>query len=1672
MTLDPVDLVIRAIDNTGPQLDAIFRRIAELERLTAGLNQTTVAAGQAQAETTGVQVAGLGRLTQGVTGLAFSYNQITGAIASLVAVAKPAYDLLIGQNIALESQLLGTQSTLAATNKVIQNGLELADPTKAIQALEGPVNEAVDRIRKGSLELVGVTSAELIPLLQIVAGQSSQIGATLNESADLTLSFAAALGTLGIPLDQARQEMTSILTGTIDVNSVLAKSLNLTSAQVNLWQSQGTLVEKLTERLEAFRAGNQLGAQTIGGITSNMVELLEVATQVAGKPLLEPIVEGLNSVYEFLASNEAQIQGFFGSVTGFILEFGEEVVGIAKTLQPAIATLAEALLQILSTAVGESGKNVLIFADILGLLAQAIAPLLQIVASLTKVIADLLSSDIGELIVQAGLLTAAFIALSPAAIAVGAAIALLPAILAGVSFSFAGLSTAIAALKVAALAAYPGIATLLLLLAPYVAAASVIAITLAFKNAEDLKFVNNEIAIFREQNDAIGNQSIKVATNLKTLNDIKLVDGKLTAEQTKQLEGYKIGAVGLIEQLKGQNKSMRELHPANEAQKNDIKTQIELNEILIKTLDKQSGGLELKARELEKLGNQFEQLDVKASSALRIINEGGGGDPVRFAAATKELVSLTEQQVELGQISREEGVLRLEAIRDDARVEVEIQQSAQKQITAIRTAETENQVKAIDQRVASTNTAVASERLGEAAGAAEVTRLKGEQLKIQLAQVTKAIAEEESLRQTQLQSQLAALRVRSEAADQALSAATAKNDAAAIAAAKIEKDLVAKEITGVEAAIALSSQSLTDLKAKATGINSQITQNTAEGVKQRRSEEIKDYDERQSLLQADFDKRLISEADFNQRSLQISSEKIAEQLRQLEEQRKSLPKTDTEGLEAITVKEAALRAQLITKETEFQDKQSEIRVASFDNQLSQLDSLHSRQLVSQSDYNNRSLKLNEAKIAEQLKQLQVERDRTPDDDIANLERLAAEEAALLAKRSSLLEQYRVQQYELRVSVFDSELTELNALYAQKLITEAEYNERSLEMTRAKGKEELAEIERLRARTPPNDIAALEKLEADEAVIRQRIFETEERIAHERYQARLAHYDAEQKILEGALAAGEVTEQEYNNRSLRLTQDKLAAELDEIARQRSQLLANDKVALEKLAAQEADVRIRQLEALEQYQQRQIDIIERAQDKANDIIRLSEIERNTQIDQLENANLISKAEAGERRAQIARNSANQELAIERDKLAKLIALPAFSDPVKEENRQSQIRSSRIATAQLTQKLAREEFEEQQAAYQKIVEAIDQRSKAVQNAVAAENLAYQEQERILAGLSKSLELQGQLLAARKSVSDSLTNYYVGELTVLDKLNAGCKDRIQYEEAIAAVKLDSLTNQQQLERDILELNLKQKEAALELEKIRNRSAASQNRADIAQARADIAKTRARIDLTPQDRALQENADRLNLLAKFEKGFGISQEAVFLDKQGELNSRFGQIERDNLYRKQQVDYDNARFDFEAKRGPEGKAEAQALYDEILARILPGLPKNESKILNAALENYSDTVAAQNFRDRFGNQVNQIETPTVGGGITFDTSAPEFAELANALPPELQAAQLKFIQEQVNIAKASTEGLIQLTGDLKMENNISVTLNSPKDKQLGVDIEQTILNSLESTFTLVKDKLK
>jgi len=234
------------------------------------------------------------------------------AVKQTVGVLQQAYtgffDNTIGREIQLRETMLKTQTTLASTNRVFKDGKEITDPYQKIVSLTGEIEKRIDSIRERTIELAGVTSNDVIEVFGIVASQIGQVGGGLKEAEDMAVGLAAALGTFGLPLEQARQEIGSMLRGDINMDSYLAKSLGITNKDIQDARTKsGGVIKFVNDKLASAVAGQKIAAEGFSGVMSNIVDLWELVNQRFGAGLLDPLLNGLSSTFEFLFKIREQV---------------------------------------------------------------------------------------------------------------------------------------------------------------------------------------------------------------------------------------------------------------------------------------------------------------------------------------------------------------------------------------------------------------------------------------------------------------------------------------------------------------------------------------------------------------------------------------------------------------------------------------------------------------------------------------------------------------------------------------------------------------------------------------------------------------------------------------------------------------------------------------------------------------------------------------------------------------------------------------------------------------------------------------------------------------------------------------------------------------------------------------------------------------------------------------------------------------------------------------------------------------------------------------------------------------------------------------------------------------------------------------------------------------------
>jgi hypothetical protein len=295
----------------GTPVQQINEMGSQLKNVAQAANETKNSIGDAGDVIKGsLQVAGeaASSLVSRLTKIAFALYVVNEAAQATQQAFSGLFNETVGREIKLRETILKTQTTLASTSKVFRNGKEVTDPYEKIVTLTGEVRKNIDSIRERSIALAGVTSNEVIEVFGIVASQVGQIGGGLKEAEDLAINFSAALGTFGIPLYQARQEIGSILRADITTDSYLAKALGITNQDIAKAKGQaGGVVKFLEERLAAAVAGQRIAAEGFAGVVSNIKDLSELINQNFGKGLLDPMLDGLTKIFEFLFKIRTQV---------------------------------------------------------------------------------------------------------------------------------------------------------------------------------------------------------------------------------------------------------------------------------------------------------------------------------------------------------------------------------------------------------------------------------------------------------------------------------------------------------------------------------------------------------------------------------------------------------------------------------------------------------------------------------------------------------------------------------------------------------------------------------------------------------------------------------------------------------------------------------------------------------------------------------------------------------------------------------------------------------------------------------------------------------------------------------------------------------------------------------------------------------------------------------------------------------------------------------------------------------------------------------------------------------------------------------------------------------------------------------------------------------------------
>lgn len=371
------------------RIRALVQGAREVDALAKDLQNLAGAAKQPLPDHTGPFRGGLSKAGSAVGNLRNLIVGLGGALAAFKGFQLAAGALRafvregIGFNATVEQARLGIATLITAQTTLTDASGKTLTGQEALSAAMRISEKEVLALRIAGIQ-TSATFEQLLESYQQAMGPGLGAGLGLEEVRGITVKIVQAAGTLRVPMNQVGQEVRAILEGSIDVNARIANALGITNEMVKNWKSQGTLVEELNKRLEAFAVAGIETAKTWGAVTSNLQDAVSIIAGEVTRPLFEATKAGLGEVLGQVFDLEkgeisASFQGLVtagqevAAAVGDLL--GEALVWVVVKVQELSAWLSENKKAVSETVV-EAGRFV---REIGVLLAKAIGVVAQIV---------------------------------------------------------------------------------------------------------------------------------------------------------------------------------------------------------------------------------------------------------------------------------------------------------------------------------------------------------------------------------------------------------------------------------------------------------------------------------------------------------------------------------------------------------------------------------------------------------------------------------------------------------------------------------------------------------------------------------------------------------------------------------------------------------------------------------------------------------------------------------------------------------------------------------------------------------------------------------------------------------------------------------------------------------------------------------------------------------------------------------------------------------------------------------------------------------------------------------------------------------------------------------------------------------------------------------------------
>ena len=271
------------------EMPGLLQKFAALQAQYNAINGTGAATGKTLEETGKKGAAAMdkihdhGQRAHSMLGQMVQMALVMGTIM----FAQKLTDMGIEYNKALEISKLGLGAIMTSMGVITDQQDHVLQGQEKWVASQSLSVEAQSELQAIGM-LTAATYVELVEVYQGILAPALSAKMTFEETLDITGLLTNSVKTLGLNINQVKQEARDLIQGGISpASSSLAVALGISDSMVKKWREQGTVYQELKSRLEGFTYAEKEFSSTWDGAWSNFQDVAQRALGEGSKPLFD-----------------------------------------------------------------------------------------------------------------------------------------------------------------------------------------------------------------------------------------------------------------------------------------------------------------------------------------------------------------------------------------------------------------------------------------------------------------------------------------------------------------------------------------------------------------------------------------------------------------------------------------------------------------------------------------------------------------------------------------------------------------------------------------------------------------------------------------------------------------------------------------------------------------------------------------------------------------------------------------------------------------------------------------------------------------------------------------------------------------------------------------------------------------------------------------------------------------------------------------------------------------------------------------------------------------------------------------------------------------------------------------------------------------------------------------